>query len=187
MHSKMNRLLRLALTAFVGLCIPTQSRAGMSAVVVIYQPIITQGEGDVIITPKGFLIMAIPFDCFHYHGHPAYYAIGQPNPVLTDMPRPESTGDSNLLSLARVRVDSSVAGDVVSVHLESLKLPAFPKLAEDDVAEATLECIRRMSKDADEHPTVKIIGKSGEDAKWRRWQDHYGKHDLSKPYFRPGA
>ena len=161
--------------------------AGVSAIVIIYQPIITAGEAVTIETTKGFAVMPIPFECFHYHGRPPFYAIAQPNPLLTDAPRSRLPGDSNLLSLAGVTIGSSIDDDIVHIHFESLKPPAGYDLTPDDIAEATLECIRRMAQDAPKRPILKITGKKDDEAKWLRWQEHFQKHDLTKPYNRPSA
>lgn len=161
--------------------------AGVSAIVIIYQPIITAGEAVTIDTPKGFAVMPIPFECFHFHGRPPFYAIAQPNPLLTDAPRSRLPGDSNLVSLAGVTIGSSIDDDIVHVHFESLKPPAGHDATPDDIAEATLECIRRMAEHAPKRPMLKITGKKDEETKWLRWQDHFQKHDLTKPYLRPSA
>lgn len=163
------------------------SHAGTSAVVIIYQPIITEGDSVAIRTPKGFAVMPIPFECFHFHGRPPFYAISQPNPLLTDAPRSRLPSDANLLSLAGVTIGSSIDDDIVRVHFENLKPPTGYDITPEDIAEATLECIRRMAQGAPKRPTVRITGKEGDEAKWRRWQDHFQKHDFAKPYNRPDA
>jgi hypothetical protein len=175
-------LAALALSLFSAICY-----AGVSAIVIIYQPIITAGEAVTIETPKGFAVMPIPFECFHFHGRPPFYAIAQPNPLLTDAPRSRLPGDSNLLSLAGVTIGSSIDDDIVHVHFETLQPPAGYEITADDVAEATLECIRRMAQSTPKRPILKITGKQGDEAKWLRWQEHFQKHDLKKPYNRPSA
>jgi hypothetical protein len=163
-------------------------RAGVSAIVIIYQPIITASESVTIETPKGFAVMPIPFVCFHYHGRPPYYAITQPNPLLTDAPRSRMPDDSNLLSRAGVIVSSSIDDDIVHVHFESIKLPQTGhEVTADDVAEATLECIRLMALSAPQRPILKITGKQGDETKWLQWQEHFQKRDPKKIYNRPGA
>lgn len=158
---------------------------GVSAIVIIYQPIMTAGEATVIEAPKGFAVMPIPFECFHYHGRAPFYAITQPNPLLTDAPRSVLPTDSNLLSRAGVTVGSSIDDDIVHIHFESLKPPLGYDISGDDIAEATVECIRRMAQKGPKRPTLRITGKQGDEAKWKRWQEHFQKHDLAKPYSRP--
>jgi hypothetical protein len=172
----------VATFALSGVC-----RGGVSAVLLIYQPIITSGEATVIETPKGFSILAIPFECFHYHGRPPFYAIAQPNPILTDAPRSALPRDSNLVSSAGITIGSSIDDDIVHVHFESLHTSAALNVTVDDIAEATLECIRRTAEGTTAHPKVKITGKKGDEAKWKRWQDSFEKHDLTKPFIRPNA
>jgi hypothetical protein len=172
----------VAIFALSGVC-----RAGVSAVLLIYQPIITSGEATVIETPKGFAILGIPFECFHYHGRPPFYAIAQPNLILTDAPRSALASDSNLVSSAGVTIGSSIDDDMVHVHFESLHSPAALDVTVDDIAEATLECIRRTAEGATARPKVRITGKKGDEEKWKRWQDSFEKHDLTKPFIRPNA
>ena len=169
----------VALLALSSVC-----RGGVSAIVLIYQPIMTNGEATVIETPKGFSVLAIPFECFHYHGRPPFYAIAQPYAILTDAP-PSMRGDSNLVSSAGVTIESSIDDDIVYVRFESLHTPAAIDVAEDDIAEATLECIRRTAEGTTDRPKVKISGKKGDEAKWQRWQESFEKHDFTKPFTRP--
>ena len=173
--------------AAVALFFCSPSHGGVSATVIIYQPIMTGGEATVIETPKGFAIMPIPFECYHYHGRPPFYAIAQVNPILTDAPRSVLSRDSNLVSSSGVTIGSFIDEDTVYVHFESLRPPAGFELTDDDVAEATFECIRRMAPEAPKRPIVRITGKKGDEAKWERWQQHFNKHDLSKPFKRPDA
>ena len=172
----------LAVLVLSGVC-----RGGESAVVLIYQPIISAGEATVIETPKGFAVLPIPFECFHYHGKPPFDAIAQPNPILTDAPRSVLPYDSNLVSRAGVRIGSSIDSDVVHVLFDHLRVPEEFDITPEDVAEATLECIRRTAEGMVKRPTVKITGKKGDEAKWQQWQDSFNKHDFKKPFSRPSA
>ena len=182
------KALRLSLSAAVAVLLSCiVCHAGVSAVVIIYQPIMTGGEATVIETPKGFTIMPIPFECFHYHGKPPFYAIAQPNPILTDAPRSRLPSDSNLVSAAGITIGSSIDDDIVYVHFESLHPPAGFDVIEDDIAEATFDCIRRMARDAGKRPTLKVTGKKGDEAKWQRWQDSFNKHELTTAFKRPDA
>ncbi len=54
-------------------------RAGVSAVYIVYQPIITASESEPTETPKGFLILPVPFQRYHDQGHAPYDAITEPN------------------------------------------------------------------------------------------------------------
>ena len=114
----------------------------------------TGSEATVIETPKGFAIMPIPFECYSYHGKPPFYAIAQPNPILTDAPRSVRSGDSNLVSVAGITIGSSIDDDIVYVHFESLHLPEGFEITEDDIAEATLECVRLMAQGASKRPEL---------------------------------
>jgi hypothetical protein len=163
----------------------TVCHAGVSAILIIYQPIMTGGEATVIESPKGFTIMPIPFECFHYHGKPPFSAIAQPNPILTDAPRSRLPSDSNLVSAAGITIGSSIDDDIVYVHFESFHSPAGFDITDDDIAEATFDCIRRMAQDAHNRPTLKVSGKQGDQAKWERWQNSFNKHELTKPFKRP--
>jgi hypothetical protein len=182
------KVLQLLLLGAIAMLLPCPlCHAGASAVLIIYQPIMTGSEATVIETPKGFAIMPIPYECYYYHGKPPFYAIAQPNPILTDAPRSVSIGDSNLVSSAGITIGSSIDDDIVSVHFESLRLPAGFEITEDDIAEATLECIRRMAQDAPKRPTVRISSKPGEEAKWKRWEECFNKDELTKTFKRPDA
>ena len=172
---------------FALLALSGVGHGGVSAVLLIYQPIITGGEATVIEAPKGFTILAIPFECFYYHGRPPFYAIAQPNPILTDAPASARPGDANLVSSSGITIASSIDDDIVHVHFESLHPPAGFDVATDDIAEATLECIRRTAGGTTTQPKVKITGKKGDEAKWKKWQDSFNKHDLTKPFIRPSA
>ena len=178
---------RCAILAIAWLLTGTLAYAGVSATVIIYQPIIIGGEATVIETPKGFAIMPVPFECYHYHGRPPFDAVAQPNPILTDAPRSVLPRDSNLASLAGVTIGWLLDEDNIYVHFENLRAPGGFEIAEEDVAEATLECIRRMAAEASKRPTVQISGRRGEQAKWKRWQDQFNKHDLAKQFKRPEA
>lgn len=175
------------LAALASLCFAVVCQAGVSAVVIIHQPIITASEAVTIETPKGFSIMPIPFVCFHYQGRPPFDAITQPNPLLTDAPRSILSDDSNLLSRAGVAVASSIEDDIVYVRFENVRPPTDSNITADDIAEATIECIRRMAQGAKSRPILKISGKPGDEAKWLRWQEHFQKHDLAKPFNRPNT
>jgi hypothetical protein len=164
-------------------------RAGVSAVCIVYQPIITASEAVTVETPKGFVILAVPFLCYHYQGHPPYYAITQPSPMLTDAPRAVLSDDSNLLSSAGVRIAGAFDDDTVYVRFEDLRHPRSidEEVTDDDIAEAALECIRRLAHDTKNRPKLIISGKKGDEVKWMKWQKHFEQHDLTKPFNRPSA
>jgi hypothetical protein len=176
-------LLAIIATTFLS----TVCHAGVSAVVIIFQPIMTGGEATVIESPKGFTIMPIPFECFHYHGKPPFSAIAQPNPILTSAPRSVQSNDFNLISAAGITIDSSIDDDVVYLHLESFQPPGGFEILEDDVAEAALECIRRTAQNAPKRPILRIRGKDPDKRKWLRWEEHFNKHDFTTPFKRPDA
>ncbi len=158
------------------------------AVVVIYQPIcVSVGDVDIFDAKTGFVVMPIPYVCHTYKERPPYFAITQPNRLLTDKPGIEFPADSNLLSLAGVTIGTSEDDDTVTVHLEALQPLADLRADADDIAEATIECIRRMAQGARKRPILKITGKKDDEAKWLRWQEQFQKHDLTKPYNRPNA
>jgi hypothetical protein len=75
----------------------------------------------------------------------------------------------------------------VYVRFENLKRPrlAAEEVTDDDIAEAALECVRRVAHDTKSHPQLVISGKPGDEAKWKRWQKHFEQHDLAKPFIRP--
>lgn len=188
----------MKLTAILGAAIlalgsiPTRCDAGTSAVTLIYQPILTYSEGSSpgMDEPKRFRIMEVPFLHYHYHGHPSYHAIVYPNVMLTDAPREQIQGNSNLLASSGVRVSTGDLGQEVAVAVDFSDL-FLPKdspegLTVDDIAEATLECIRRMAKDAEKKPKLTIRGEKGEEAKWLKWQKQFEQQELAKPYVRPG-
>jgi hypothetical protein len=173
----------LSLAASLLLCIDAHS--GVSAVVITYQPIITEGEATVIESPKGFTIMAVPFLSYHFHGKPSYNAISLPHELLTDAPRSVRSGDANLVSAAGVHISAPLDNKTVYVRFEDLRRPKGFDIDLDDVAEATLECIRRIAHDANDRPKLKISGKSGEEGKWQLWEKIFAEHDLTKPFKRP--
>jgi hypothetical protein len=161
--------------------------SGVSAVVITYQPIITGGEATVIESPKGFTIMAVPFLSYHFHGKPAYNAISLPYELLTDAPRSVRAGDANLVSAAGVRISAPLDDKTVYVRFEDLRRPTGLDIGLDDVAEATLECIRRVAHEANDRPKLKISGRSSEEEKWQLWEKTFSEHDLAKPFKRPGT
>ena len=161
--------------------------AGESAVVIVYQPIITDSEAH----PKGFTILPIPFWWHNTHGGPPYpyFAITQPNQILTDAPRSVLVDDRNLLSSAGVLIAGAMEDGTVYVRFENLRHPrlAAEEVTEDDIAEAALECVRRVAHDTKTRPKLIISGKAGDEAKWKKWQKHFEQHDLVKPFARPKA
>jgi hypothetical protein len=161
--------------------------ATVSAIVVIYQPILVVGEATVIKTPKGFAPLAVPFECFPYHGHPPYAAIAQPNPLLSSAPESGRAGESNLAAMAGIRIETPFEENTIVLHLEELKpVEAFELTAStDDIVEATIECARRMAMEGKEHPKLRIRGKTSEEGKWTRWEKAFLNQDMRKPFKRP--
>ena len=175
-------------SAAVLLCC-TPCCAGVSTVTIVYQPILTTSEAVSVETPKGFMILPVPFLCYHFQGPTPYYAITQPNQILTDAPRSVLSDDSNLLSSAGVRIAGAFDDETVYVRFEDLRHPrlASEDVTEDDIAEAALECVRRLAHDTKKRPKLIIAGKKGDEAKWQKWQKHFEQHDLAKPFNRPSA
>jgi hypothetical protein len=173
-------LFALLALLFCGVCY-----AGEAGVIIVYQPIITESEAH----PKGFTILPVPF-WWHQAGlrHP-YFAITYPNQILTDAPRFELVDDRNLLSSAGVRIGGAMEDGTVFVRFENFKRPdlANEDVTDDDIAEAALECVRRVAHDNKARPKLTISGKPGDEAKWKKWQMHFEKHDLAKPFTRPKA
>ncbi len=161
--------------------------ATVSAIVVIYQPILTAGEATVIETPKGFAILAVPFECFPYHAHPPYAAITQANALLSSAPEATRAGESNVATMAAIKIETPFEENIVRLHLENLKAVEAWELtaSPDDIVEATIECIRRMATEGKEHPKLQITGKPGEGPKWARWDKAFLDQDMSRPFARP--
>jgi hypothetical protein len=175
---------RRFLAAFVflvaGVCF-----AGESAVVIVYQPIITESED----TPMGVKILPVPFLWWNAHsGSPAfpYSAITAHHQLLTDASREEIMEDRNLLSAAGIRIAGSFEDGTVYVRFENYSRPLLvpDETTLDDVAEAALECIRRVAHDLKKRPKLIISGK-GDEAKWKKWEGRFAKWDLEKPFQRP--
>jgi hypothetical protein len=160
----------------------TVSSAGVSAVVIVYQPIITASEAVIVESPKGFSVMPIPFSCYHFQGNSPYYAITQPNQILTDAPRSVLSHDSNLLSSAGVVIAGAFDDGTVYIRFGNLSHPS--PVNDDDIAEAALECVRRLAYDSKKRPKLIITGKKGDEDKWQKWQKHFEQHDLDKPFNR---
>ena len=161
--------------------------ATSSAIVVIYQPILTVGEATVIKTEKGFALLAVPFECFPYHDHPPYAAIALPNALLSTAPESGRAGESNLAAMAGIRMETPFEENLIILHLEELKpVEAFELTAStDDLVEGTIECARRMAMAGKEHPKLRINGKAGEEGKWARWEKAFLNQDMGKPFKRP--
>jgi hypothetical protein len=171
--------------AFPALLLCAVCYAGESAVVIVYQPIITESEAD----PKGFTILPIPFWWHNAHGghrYP-YFAITHPNQLSTDAPRSELVDDRNLLSSAGILIAGAMEDGTVYVRFENLRRPrlANEDVTDDDIAEAAFECIRRVAHDTKSRPKLVVSGKTGEEAKWKKWQKHFEQHDPAKPFIRP--
>jgi hypothetical protein len=167
----------------------TLCRAGVSAIFIVYQPIITASEAVTTETPKGFMILPVPFLCYHFQGPPPYYAITQPNQILTDSPRSILSDDSNLLSSAGIHIAGAFDDQTVYVRFEDFRHPrlASDEITDDDIAEAALECVRRLAQDTKKRPKLIITGKQGDEAKWLKWQKHFEQYDLTKSFSRPSA
>lgn len=159
--------------------------ASESAVVIVYQPIITDSEAH----SKGFAILPIPFWWHQTEARHPYFAITHPNQILTDAPRSELVDDRNLLSSAGVIIAGALEDGPVYVRFENLKRPllANEEVTDDDIAEAALECVRRVAHDNKTRPKIIISGKTGDEAKWKKWQKHFEEHNLAKPFTRPKA
>lgn len=177
---KLRNFLALLALLFCG-----SSSASESAVVIVYQPIITESEAH----PKGFTILPIPFWWHHTEGRHSYFAITYPNQLLTDAPRNVRVDDRNLLSSAAVTIAGAMEDGTVYVRFENLQRPSLvdEEVTDDDIAEAALECVRRVAHDNKTRPKIIISGKTGDEAKWKKWQKHFEQHDLAKPFTRPKA
>ena len=183
-------ILKLRFFAVVAVLLSyTPCRAGVSTVTIVYQPILTTSEAVSVETPKGFVVLPVPFLCYHFQRRPPYYAITQPNQILTDAPRSVLPDDSNLLSSAGVLIAGAFDDETVYVRFENLRHPrlASEDVTDDDIAEAALECVRRLAQDTKKRPKLIITGKQGDEAKWQKWQKHFEQHDLAKPFTRPSA
>ena len=42
-----------------------------------------------------------------------------------------------------------------------------------------------MAREANDHPILHIRGKTGDEAKWARWEKVFHKQDMTKPFLRP--
>lgn len=159
--------------------------ASESAVVIVYQPIITGSEAH----PKGFVILPIPFWWHQTEARNPYFAITYPNQILTDAPRSERVDDRNLLSSTGIIIAGELEDGTVYVRFENLRRPllANEEVTDDDIAEAALECVRRVAHDNKTRPKLIITGKTGDEAKWKKWQKHFEQHALAKPFTRPKA
>ena len=154
--------------------------AGEAGVIIVYQPIITEREAH----PKGFTILPIPFWWFQAGLSHPYFAITYPNQLLTDAPRSELLDDRNLLSSAGVLIGGAMEDGTVYVRFEGLRHPDLvnEEVTDDDIAEAALECVRRVAHDNKERPKIVISGKTGDEAKWKKWQKHFEQHNPAKPF-----
>ena len=179
------RIFTRSFLALLALLLCGSSYAGEAGVIIVYQPIITGSEAH----PKGFTILPIPFWWFQAGFRHPYFAITHPNQLLTDAPRSELVDDRNLLSSAGVRIGGAMDDGTVYVRFEGLRRPdpANEELTDDDIAEAALECVRRVAHDNKERPKVVISGKTEDEAKWKKWQKHFEQHNLAKPFTRPKA
>ena len=72
-------------------------------------------------------------------------------------------------------------------RISSARLWWNEEVTDDDIAEAALECVRRVAHDNKTRPKLIISGKTGDEAKWKKWQKHFEQHDLAKPFTRPKA
>ncbi len=185
--SRTSRALLGAGLLFTVLCAVCYGTA--SAIVLIYQPILTAGEATAIKTLQGFAVLPVPFECFPYQGHPPYADIARPNSLLTSAPVTGRAGESNLAAMAGIKIQIPYEENTVILHLEDLTaFEAFELTASsDDLIEATIECVRRMASEGKEHPVLHISGKPGEEAKWARWEKAFLHQDMAKPFTRPQA
>lgn len=113
------RILSRGLLGFLALLVCSVCYASESAVIIIYQPIITESEAH----PKGFTILPIPFWWFQTAASDPYFAITKPNQLLTDAPPSEVRDDRNLLSSAGVIIGSTEENGPVYVRFENIKRP----------------------------------------------------------------
>lgn len=133
--------------------------------------------------------MPIPFLWHHTEGRHAYFAITYPYQILTDAPRNVLVDDRNLLSSSGVIIAGAMEDGTVYVRFENLRRPllANEEVTDDDIAEAALECVRRVAQDNKTRPKLIVTGKTGDEAKWKKWQKHFEQHELAKPFTRPKA
>ncbi len=167
----------------------------------VYMPINMSGEGTVIKLPKNrTLILAVPYSSFFSVVENPYHAIAMPYHVLK-APMVQGVEDVNLVSLAGIKIKSEctfkehkVVQELVTVDLTH---PADKEqmpdgyVPSDEIVQLTLECIRRMATDEHQQwfrPTIKIIGKAGDEKKWKAWEDAFNQQkDFSQPFQRPKA
>lgn len=184
------------LSVLAALSFPSVCFATNDATCLVYQPIDMRGESSVIRLPKeGFIILPIPYLSGFSVAEKPYDAIALPYKMLS-MRHPEGFPDSNLISRAGITIRSICIfeGKKLKQELITVDLSGFCGYEYDPslkvTAEAALECIRRTATDERQNwirPVLKIVGKAGEEAAWKRWEDAFNKQDFSKPFKRPLA
>ena len=172
------------------------SYATTDATCLVYQPIDMRSEGTVIKLPQGgFIILAVPYLSGFTVSEKPYDAITRPY-VMLSMRHRQGAPDSNLASRAGIKIQSQcffegskLKKEVVTVNLSDFVAKNY-ELSLEVITEATLECIRRTATDERQkwlRPTIRIIGKPTDKAKWKVWEESFNKQDFSKPFKRPEA
>jgi len=190
----MKPLARIWLSILASLLFAAITSASTDATCLIYKPIDMRSEGTVIKIPEGgFIVLVVPYLSGFSIPEKPYSAIARPY-VMDSMRQGQDGWDSNLVSRTGIQIQSNCTFDgnkikeeIVTVDLSKFRGHDYdPSL--EDVLEATLECIRRTSTDKHQkwrRPILKIIGRSTDNAKWKRWMKAFNLQDFSKPFKRP--
>ena len=192
----MKRLAHTFLAILIASMFAETSFASADATCLIYKPIDMRNEGRVIKVPtEGYIILAVPHSMPFSLPERPYSSISLPY-VTVAMNRNRSGWDSNLVSRSGINIQSNCTYDGTKIKEEIVTVDLSKFLTTDlgpsleVTAEATLECIRRTATNEYQQwrrPVLRIICKSTDKAKWKRWENAFNKQDFSKPFKRPTA
>jgi len=148
---------------------------GLSGISFVYQPLTTMGtdeEAQIIIAKVPIIASGPPANVLSYISAP--HQLMQRGPQIVD--------DSNLLSRLGISVTGEEGADdshfIATLDLSQMKSTKEYNLSDEAIVKATLRCIRNTINEVGQRGTwkIKIIARSQDGAKWRRFETDYRPH-----------
>lgn len=158
-------------------------QGGISATVLIPQPIVKLGEAetqewsttDIHYTNEIYMILPTPFFRMHYNG-PDYTLISREH-IMQGSDR-----DCNLLSVHNIKIKQEFMSKNVLLDLSQPIPEDYSESTLEAAGYAALECIRILAHRHDDEIELKIVAPVGKEEKWLAIQKKFADHDKSKPF-----
>ena|ERR1044072_1043227 len=162
---------------FIAILVLTETFAfgGVSGLSFVYQPLTTMGtdaEAAIVIAKVPIIASGPPANVLSYISAP--HQLMQRGPQIVD--------DSNLLSRLGISVTGEEGADdshfIATLDLSQMKSAKEYALSDEAIVKATLRCIRNTINEVGQRGTwkIKIIARSQDGAKWRKFETDYRPH-----------